>query len=132
MHPLMTVHVYAWSKGSGSPSVQKKKPLLPPTHKKTSHETASEPHTPTQPHQQQMVLSVQYSQFSPNKSPTLRPSPVPPPKLPKSHHLVQDVEKSEMDRDSGMWTGSLSEDVAEWTKHRTTSKSGSSSLLLCS
>ena len=58
------------------------------------------------------------------------PAPVPPPKPPKSHHLVQDVEKSEMDRDSGMWTGSLSEDVAEWTKHRTTSKAGSSSLLL--
>ena len=53
--------------------------------------------------------------------------PVARPKSPKSRHLLQDIERSEMDRDSGMWTGS-SDDVAEWIQDSTTAKAGSSSL----
>ena len=54
-------------------------------------------------------------------------APVPRPKSPKCRHPLKDIERSEMDRDSGMWTGS-SDDVAEWIKDSTTAKTGSSSL----
>ena len=55
------------------------------------------------------------------------PAPLTRPKSSKSRHPLQDIERTEMDRDSGLWTGS-SDDVAEWIKDSTTAKAGSSSL----
>ena len=61
------------------------------------------------------LISDQYNIFN-------SPVPLPLPKPPKNHRPVQslDVEKSPLDRDSGMWSGSLSGDVTDWTKHNTT------------
>ena len=47
--------------------------------------------------------------------------PQPPPKIASKTH---DEDKDDTDRDSGLWTGSATESVTDWTKHHNKAPSG--------